>query len=266
MQKDFYAEYFQVEDKHWWFVGRRNILLGLLQQYLASDKVSDRMILDVGCGTGTMLGHLARFGQAQGVDSDEEAIRFCHMRGVHNVAHMKTGELLFPDGKFDVVTMFDVLEHIDDDAGTMREVARVLKPDGLFVVTVPAYDFLWGPQDVVSLHKRRYLAGELKRRLAHCGFEVKRLSYFNSILFPAVALIRLLRHLVPKRMQSAPKSDFTLTRAGAVNTLLGKVFSFERGILQRCYIPFGVSIVAVASKNGSKLASRAPAMAAASSG
>jgi SAM-dependent methyltransferase len=244
MHKEFYAEYYEIEDKHWWFVGRRHVLLAILDKYLPSCK--SRRILDVGCGTGTMLGYLTRYGQVQGIDADEEAVRFCMERGVTNVQQVTSASLPFADGAFDLITMLDVLEHIEDDAGTLRELYRILRPGGVILISVPAYPFLWGPQDEISNHKRRYVAPELRARLVEAGFRIQRLSYFNTFLFPAIAGIRLIR---PYRPGSPDlKSDFTMTKPGPANRLLSRIFALEAPIVRMTNLPFGVSIVALVRK------------------
>lgn len=252
MHKEFYAEYYRIEDKHWWFVGRRHVLLSILDKYFRNTALfkgqagRQRRILDVGCGTGTMLGYLARYGEAQGIDADEEAVRFCMERGVHNVQQVTGPMLPFADCTFDLVTLLDVLEHIDDDLGTLRELHRVLRPGGMLLVSVPAYPFLWGAQDEISNHKRRYVARQLRNRLAEAGFRVRKLSYFNTLLFPIIAAIRLAR---PYRAGSANlKSDFTMTRPGRLNALLGRLFALEAPIIERVNLPFGVSILALAQR------------------
>ena len=193
-----------------------------------------------------MLGYLSRYGHAQGIDADEQAVRFCMERGVRDVQQVTASTLPFADGTFDLVTILDVLEHIDDDAGTLRELHRVLRPGGMLLVSVPAYRFLWGPQDEISNHKRRYLARELRTRLVEAGFRVRKLSYFNTILFPAIAGIRLVRPYRPGSPNL--KSDFTMTRPGPANTLLGRIFGLEAPIVRRMDLPFGVSILALAQK------------------
>jgi SAM-dependent methyltransferase len=248
VRKQFYAEYFALEDKHWWFVGRRRLFLELLGRVFRSANSSPaREILDVGCGTGTMLQYLSAYGNTTGADADAEAVYFCRRRGLENVRQLTDTTLPFEPGMFDLVTMLDVLEHIDDDLGMLREVFRVLKPEGLLLATVPAYRFLWGAQDEISLHKRRYRAEELKRRLEEAGFSLMKLSYFNTLLFPFIAAIRLGRKVVPGNA-SELKSDFTLTKAGFLNRVLASIFSFERHLVSRFDLPFGVSIVAVARK------------------
>jgi SAM-dependent methyltransferase len=249
MHKEFYAEYYDIEDKHWWFVGRRHVLLAILDSYLKpgrTRRVPGR-ILDVGCGTGTMLSYLSRYGRAQGIDADEEAVRFCLERGVRNVQQVTSSILPFEDNIFELVTMLDVLEHIDDDAAMLRELHRVLRPSGMLLVSVPAYQFLWGPQDEISNHKRRYVARTLRGRLVEAGFRVRRLSYFNTFLFPVITAIRLLRPYRPGSPNL--KSDFTMTRPGPANKLLGRLFGLEAPIVRRLNLPFGVSILALAQKS-----------------
>jgi SAM-dependent methyltransferase len=247
MHKEFYKEYFKIEDKHWWFVGRRNIFLTILDKYLPPQANGrPRRILDVGCGTGTMLQYLARYGQAEGIDADEGAIQFCHERGVHQVQQVESVPFPFEDATFDLITAFDVLEHIDDDLGTLREMYRVMRPGGRLLVSVPAYRFLWGAQDEISLHKRRYVAPEIRERITKAGFTMRRLSYFNTLLFPAIAGVRILRPYKPGSTKL--KSDFTMTKPGPANTLLGRLFSMEAGLVKRVDLPFGVSILALAVK------------------
>ena len=228
-------------------IGRRNVFLALLDKYLPRCKDGrPRRILDLGCGTGTMLQYLARYGQAEGIDADEGAVRFCHERGVHQVQQVETMPLPFEDDTFDLVTALDVLEHIDDDRGTLRELYRITRPGGRIMLSVPAYRFLWGAQDEISLHKRRYVAGEIRERLSEAGFAVRRLSYFNTILFAIIAGVRVLRPYRPG--SSKLKSDFTMTKPGLANALLARLFNLEARIVKRFDLPFGVSVLALAAK------------------
>ena len=251
MEKDFYAEYFKIEDKHWWFVGRRKIILRLLEKHLPASDRSILQIVDVGCGTGTMLQYLMRFGHVQGLEADSEAIQFCRMRGLENVQRLVGTHLPFEDESLDLVTMFDVLEHIADQKSAVSEAHRVLKSAGMFMATVPAYQFLWGPQDEISHHKRRYVARTLGNVLQSSGFRVTKLSYFNSILFLPIAAIRVGRRLMRLDEGAHLTSDFTLTNPGLINSALAKVFALEASIIEKFSIPFGVSIVCIARKRGS---------------
>jgi SAM-dependent methyltransferase len=235
-----------VEDVHWWFVARRRIFLTLLDRYLEDGSEGTRRILDVGCGTGTMLTYLARYGTAEGIDMDADAIEYCHERGLTRVSQAGAEHLPFADGSFGLVTALDVIEHIDDDRAALHEVRRVLRPGGNFLVAVPAYRFLWGRQDDINLHKRRYQARELRERLTTAGFEVVRLSYINAVLFPAIAAVRLARHLLPK--PENVQSDFTFPAPRPLNFLLGHVFGAERFVVRQLDLPFGVSIMALARK------------------
>jgi SAM-dependent methyltransferase len=246
LEREFYAEYREVEDRHWWFIGRRAILLALIAQNIPAPVAGTRRLLDIGCGTGTMLGHLARFGEVQGIDSDAEAVQYCKERGFKNVQQWAEPPFPFEDGSFDVVSALDVIEHADDDLGLLAEMRRLLRSGGLAVVTVPAYRFLWGPHDDINLHKRRYTAPELRRRLDSAGLKIVRLTYFNTMFFPAIAGLRLARKLRGGPPQ--PKSDFTLTKPGTANNILGRLFAVEAPVLKRVNLPFGVSILALAVK------------------
>jgi len=238
-----------VEDVHWWFVGRRRILLQVLNRYLGPNGAHERQILDVGCGTGTMLSHLASFGRAQGVDVDEEAVGYCRERGLKDVRLGEAAKLPFPDRSYDLVTCLDVVEHLDDDVAAFREMRRVLRPGGHLLVTVPANPFLWGDQDEVNLHKRRYVAGELRDRLTESGLNVIRLSYMNALLFPPIAAVRMLRRLERRIRPHIPvQSDFRYPAPGPVNFVLGHLFAAEGPIVRRVDIPFGVSILALAQR------------------
>lgn len=235
-----------MEDVHWWFVARRRIFLSVLDRYFQQSHTNTGRILDIGCGTGTMLTYLSRYGDAEGVDVDEDAIRYCQARGLTHVSQAGADHLPFPDDTFGLVTALDVIEHIDDDQAAFREALRVLRPGGDFLLAVPAYGFLWGRQDDISLHKRRYVAREIREGLTSAGFEVVRLTYINAILFPAIAAVRLLRRVLPK--PATLESDFSFPAPRPLNSLLGQVFGSERFFLKRFDIPFGVSIMALARK------------------
>lgn len=242
MRENFYAEYFRIEDRHWWFVGRRQIVLAVLGAHLTP--APHGRILDFGCGTGTMLGYLRRFGEVEGIDADEHAVRYCHARGQARVQLLDSDALPFPDDSFDLLTALDVLEHIDDDRRSFAEVARILRPGGTFLATVPSYPWMWGVQDEISHHFRRYTRRQLEQRILAAGLELERLTHFNTILFAPIAAVRLARRLRPP--EGEPRSDFQMTREGAVNRLLTAVFSAEARWLRTRDLPFGVSLLALA--------------------
>lgn len=242
MREDFYAEYYEVEGRHWWFRGRARIVTAIIASL---DPPAPARILDFGTGTGAMLAQLRRFGDAQGIDADERAVAFCHARGERRVIRLDSDALPFADASFDLVTTLDVLEHIDDDRAALGEIARVLKPGGRLVATVPANPWMWGPQDEVSHHFRRYTATTLRAAITAGGLELERLTHFNTLLFPPIAAIRLLRR--PRTPAGEPRSDFqTIGREGVLGRLLAGLFGLEARWLPHAGLPFGVSLLAVA--------------------
>lgn len=246
MQRGYYREYSDLQDSHWWFVGRRRILLRLLEDRRARLPSRAGRVLDFGCGPGGWLPHLDRFGEVSAVDADEDAVRLSHARGRGETLHVEAGEPLpFPDGTFDLVTGLDVLEHVRDDVAAVRELGRVVASDGLVLVTVPAFRFLWGDQDEVSHHFRRYTARSLRAALEEGGLVVEHLSYFNTVLFPVVAAVRVARRLV--RAPRGDRSDFDATPAWA-NGLLTRLLGSEARPVSRRGLPLGVSLVALAGR------------------
>ena len=190
MKEHTYPIMFRIEQSHWWYTGRRKILANFVADICR--RVTDRRprILDVGCGTGANLLMLSEYGDAEGVDISEDALAFCRERGLDKVKLGAGEELPYDDGTFDLVTAFDVVEHMDDDLAGLREMRRVLRPGGRVLLFVPAFMFLWGVQDDVSNHRRRYRLPELERVLAQAGFEIERSTYANITFFLPILLAR----------------------------------------------------------------------------
>ncbi|MEP6718199.1 MAG: class I SAM-dependent methyltransferase [bacterium] len=245
MQQHTYSIMHRVEETHWWFVGRRKIIESFIERVCVAlkSKVPGREtphILDVGCGTGANLEMLSQFGNAEGVDISAEALEFCRVRGLQQVKQGAAEALPYEDDSFDLVTGLDVVEHLDDDVAGLKEMRRVLRDDGRAVLFVPAFMFLWGVQDDISNHRRRYTMAGLKAAVTKAGFEIERASYVNLSFFAPILFGRLLMRVTGLR----PASENNIT-IGALNGLLGKLFGAERFLLRNLNFPFGVSIICV---------------------
>ena len=186
MRPEAYRATAEHEASHWWFRSRRELILAQLEQASDSHRRSLR-ILDYGCGTGYNLPLLARFGEAHGTDLDDEALRVLQLGPAS--AFIASHELPAYEGQFDLVTAFDVIEHLDDDVGALRGIAKLLAEDtGQVLLTVPAHPALWSDEDVISLHRRRYTARSLAEVCRRAGFQIRFLSHFNVSVLPLQAL------------------------------------------------------------------------------
>jgi SAM-dependent methyltransferase len=244
MQPHTYSIMYEVEERHWWFVGRRKIIESFVGTVCREIGKRKPRILDVGCGTGANLQMLARHGVAEGVDVSEEALEFCRARGLSKVKLGAAESLPYEDASFDLVTALDVVEHLDDDVAGLKEMQRVLRPRGRALLFVPAFMFLWGVQDDISHHRRRYTAGELRKKLSRAGLTLERITYANMTFFLPILTGRLLMRLTGVR----PASENNITISG-LNGVLGKIFGSEAWWLRRLSFPFGVSIVCVARRD-----------------
>lgn len=247
MQQHTYAIMSEVEGSHWWFAGRRRILRSFLETIIPTlpgpQKGETARILDVGCGTGANLEMLANLGEAQGVDISEEALDFCRARGLHSVQLGPAEHLPYADESFDLVTALDVVEHLDDDVAGLKEMRRVLRPGGCALLFVPAFMFLWGVQDDVSHHRRRYTLAEIKKSAAAAGFSIERATYANLTFFAPILLGRVIMKLTGVR----PASENNIN-VSAFNNVFGQIFGAERFWLRRLNLPLGVSAICVARR------------------
>src|SRR5215813_10118474 len=212
MQQHTYSIMYEVEGKHWWFVGRRRIIATFVARICGDIGKRRPRILDVGCGTGANLQMLSEFGVAEGVDVSTEALDFCRARGLSRVRLGAAETLPYEDSSFDLVTGLDVVEHLDDDVLGLREMRRVLRPRGRVLLFVPAFMFLSGVQADISHHRRRYTVADLKARLAAAGLTVERATYANLTFFLPILTGRVLMRLTGFR----PASENNLT-IGALN-------------------------------------------------
>jgi SAM-dependent methyltransferase len=243
MDAALYPQMAAVEDAHWWFAGRRAICERMLDRIHLR---SDAAILEVGCGTGGNFPMLARRGRLYAMDLDESAVGFAASRGLAKLARGSLpNELPFAARRFDLVVMTDVLEHLADDRGSLCAVRSSLEPGGWLLVTVPALSWLWSPHDAAHHHQRRYRAIELRRLLRDCGFTIEYLSYYNFLLFPAIAGVRLMQWLFAYVPIGSRKHDLTMP-SRIVNAALFHLFASERLMLGSFRPPIGVSLIAIA--------------------
>lgn len=244
METTVYQQFADLEENHFWFRGRRQIFFELIEQDLAGKR--DLEILEIGCGAGGMLGPLSAYGQVTGLDISQDYIAFCRSRGYARVLTASGYELPFQDQSFDLVAMFDVIEHIPDDARVLAEVQRVLKPDGRIFISVPAYQFLFSQNDRIAHHCRRYTAGRLRQLLTGVGLKPTKISYFNTFLFPLILPAVLVLKLKEKLL-GLPDGQTNLSHrfAGPLNHIFAWIMGSERFLLKQIEFPFGHSLVAL---------------------
>lgn len=244
MEPSEYRTMYAVEERHWWYVGMRRITLGLLDElYGARD---DLRILDAGSGTGAAMVYLSRYGAVSGIDFSPLALGFCRKRGLTSLGQASVTALPFAAASFDLITSFDVLYHraVGDYHEALLEFQRALKPGGRLLLRLPAYDRLSGRHGKVIHSARRFNARHLSQSLCEAGFAVERLTYANTLLFPAALAKRTLEPLLPP---NNGRSDISLN-AHWVDKTLGSVLSAEAAWLRRRDLPFGLTVIALARK------------------
>ena len=230
-----------LEDSHWWFLGRREIIGRLLEARLAGPM----RILDWGCGTGGNFRMLSRFGRVTSVDASDLSLELCRARGMSDVIKAATLQEFPVQDQYDLVTNFDVLEHIADDEGFLRDLHRVLTDNGHVLVTVPAYQFLWSDLDRLLGHVRRYNKRDLVRCCEKAGFTVSVASYFNSFL--AVPFIAV-RWTQTRTKRASTLKDYAMELHPWLNNLFLFLMTLEAAIVPRMPMPFGTSIILLAKK------------------
>ena len=240
-------QFIELEDSHFWFIGRRRIFMAVLAARLGSR--SDLDIVDVGCGAGGFLGPLARFGRVRGYDDAPELVEVCRERGLQ--AELAGAlELPLVEASSDLVTLFDVIEHIPDDVGALAEARRVLRPGGMVFLSTPAYGFLYANNDRVAHHERRYTRRLLRRRITAAGLVPERISYFNTLLFPAILPAVLAGKALERISPPGDRTNLSVSLPPALNDGLAAVMSSERRWLAHANLPVGHSLIALARRPG----------------
>jgi SAM-dependent methyltransferase len=258
MEAAAYHQFRTLEEKHWWFRGRRAVYLGLLNHHL--DGIRPARVLDLGCGVGGFLPGLARLGgRVFPADVDRASLVHCRERGFPGGVACDGYSLPYRDGSFDLVALFDALEHIPDEARAMAEVARILAPGGIAVVSVPAYQFLYANNDRVARHCRRYTRGSLRRVLSGAGLTVERNTHTNVFLFPLILPVVLAlkaREALGGRSLDPERTNLTFPLPSVLQGFLAGVFAAELPFARRFDWPAGHSLMALARKPGPTKATR----------
>lgn len=249
MDRIAYETFARLEHTHFWFVSRRRIFLDLLDRTLAGR--TGLRVLEIGCGTGGMLGMLQRYGTVHGLDVDRECVAICQQRGFPRVLCGSGYELPFADATFDLVALFDTMEHIPDERRVLAEVRRVLRPGGFVFVSAPAYQWLWSQNDRIAHHQRRYTAGRLRQALQTAGLVPRRLTYFNMLLLPLIVPAVLWQKLQDRRGRlPAGYNNTSVPVPALLNRLFTWAMSSERWLLRCCSLPCGHSVIGIASRDG----------------
>jgi SAM-dependent methyltransferase len=242
-----YDKMYRLEESNWWYAGRREIVLKIVDQIKHSESFAEKpmRILDAGCGTGLNLKYLQIRGDSVGLDISKDALGFSRARGSRSIICASAEKLPLMSRAFDLVMALDVIEHIEDDNSVIREINRVLKPGGWLIVTVPAFMSLWSEHDAAVHHKRRYELHELIGILKSGGFRIEWASYWNFFLFMPVFGMRLLKRSTHSKLK---KQTDLIELPYMINKFLLGLLKLENSIIRKINFPIGVSIICVCKK------------------
>jgi SAM-dependent methyltransferase len=241
MDRDYERQTHQAEDRHWWYRGRRKVLDGAIAGLTLPKPTR---ILDAGCGSGRNMLELARFGSVTGIELSDTSVQLARARGVGEVIAGSVLEMPFADDSFDLAVSLDVIEHLEDDLGALRELRRTLAPGGTLLITVPAYQWLWSGHDEINHHHRRYTRRTLQRVAEQAGWTQVRTTYFNSLLLPAAIALRVLERV--NRAKTTETSLDLWVPPEPLNWLLERPLTLEAAMIARGgRIPAGLSLLAV---------------------
>ncbi|MDP3789832.1 MAG: methyltransferase domain-containing protein [Candidatus Omnitrophota bacterium] len=234
----------EVESDNFWFKSRNKLITWAIKSHFPGR----RNFFEIGCGTGFVLSGIKNAfpGMSlRGADIHTKGLDYSKRRlGEIELIHMDARRIPF-EGEFDLIGIFDVIEHIEEDESVLSGIHRALSAAGGLIITVPQHKFLWGRYDEQNCHVRRYSAAELKERVAAAGFRVIDTVSFVSILFPLMAASRLSRKFSRKNYDSIDELRFS----GLANAVLRKVMTIEHFLI-RCGMrfPFGGSLLLIARK------------------
>jgi SAM-dependent methyltransferase len=232
----------ELDDRHWWYRGRRRIIRAELDRLPLPPGAR---VLDAGCGSGRTLEELGRYGEVHGIELDPVAAEVARGRGCGEVRIGRLEQLPWDDGYFDLITCLDVIEHTPDDRATLRELRRVSKPGGFLLVTVPAYQGLWSMHDVANHHYRRYSRSRLRGATRDAGWQVRRMTSFNGLLLAPAAMMRLAERRRLRQPADEYKPELTIGPQW-LNSALEQPLRLEAGWLARGGImPAGLSLLTV---------------------
>jgi SAM-dependent methyltransferase len=241
MDRDYELQTHDVEDRHWWYRGRRTVLGHVIA---GLDLPASARILDAGCGSGRNMVDLARHGSVIGVELSETSVALARARNTGEVVAGSVLQTPFADDSFDLAVTLDVIEHLQDDLAALRELRRTVAPGGTLLVTVPAYQWLWSGHDEINHHHRRYTRRSLQRVAQEAGWQQLRTTYFNSLLLPAAIVLRVLDRV--NRAKTTETSLDLWVPPDPLNWLLERPLTLEAALVGRGgRIPAGLSLLAV---------------------
>jgi 2-polyprenyl-3-methyl-5-hydroxy-6-metoxy-1,4-benzoquinol methylase len=238
MEEPLYDYHRDQQFKHWWFLGRNRIVDTFLSKEL---KKKDNSIIDVGAGFGACIPVLKKYGEVDALEPYTNAHPYLKELGVKNIYECADFPTTYPDKKYDVVTFFDVVEHIEDDLRTLK-IARenMLKAGGKCIITVPAYMWLWSEHDVTNMHFRRYNKKTMRKLLSDAGFKNIRISYFMTLLFPVAIMERVASWIMRHKKHDPNKGS------DVFNGFFTMIFKMEAPLISKINLPYGLSLIAKA--------------------
>ena len=243
MNAEEYANMEQMEGAHWYYSGKRDFCRDWLLR-VGPPRTGD-LLLDCGAGTGRFAKEMEAYCGVMVLDDHEEALKLLRGRfRADQILSLAGDRVPLPDESLNYVTALDVLEHTPDDRAVVQGFHRLLKPDGVALVTVPASMALWSDWDVALHHYRRYSRMQLKALFPSDQWEIIHVNYTNVAVYPAVWLVRKWRKWFPRSGEKSRTEDKLPTPW--LNHFLRSLF--VRPALWKCPFPFGVSLLLVARR------------------
>jgi len=225
----------------------RHIYIDMLDSIYSYNE--NRQILDIGCSIGTTTIALKKYGRVIGIDYSQPDISFCKkLNKIQYILNTKATYLPFKDESFELITLFQVIEHIEDDQQVVKEAGRVCKRGGYILLVTSSYNFLWSCHDEITEHKRRYYKSQIKTLVKNAGFCIRRLSYINTFLFPIIVVVRLAQRLFYKYINIEQNLKDIANITPIINRVLTTILKIEGLLIKKFNFPFGVSIICLAKK------------------